>query len=56
MNKVLQSIGLQERVNGGWFATANAEGLATQRGHEVGQKFYVQWDKSIIQYLIKALQ
>lgn len=56
VNKVLESLGLQERVNGGWVATAKAEGLAVQRGLEEGKKPYIKWDKSIIQYLNTALQ
>lgn len=56
VNKVLASFGLQERVNGGWVATAKAKGLAIQHGLEEGQKPYIQWEKAIIRYLTEALQ
>ncbi len=56
VNRMLESLGLQERVNGGWLATAKAEGLAFQRGLEEGEKPYIRWDKSIIQYLTTDLQ
>jgi hypothetical protein len=56
VNKVLQSLGLQERMSRGWVATDKAEGLAFQRGLEEGEKPYIRWDKSIIQYLTAALQ
>lgn len=55
-NKILENIGLQERVNGGWVATLKAEGMAFQCGQDKGQKPYIKWDKSIIPYLTEVLQ
>ncbi|MFA6053068.1 MAG: hypothetical protein WC762_10810 [Methylobacter sp.] len=55
VNKLLESIGFLELINGGWVATQAASPHAIQRNIEDGKKAYVQWHKSIIDVLQRYL-